>query len=287
MTNVQGPTVGRRRLRTALRRARETADLTQEYVASAMDWSLSKLIRIESGAVGISTNDVRALLQLYRVTDATLIDELVALARVARRRTWWSSYRDAVPPPYASYIGLEAEAAELCYFHPIAVPGLLQTEAYAKAIVPVDGPDQVEPDEIATRVAIRLTRQREVLGRDNPPEIRAVLDEAVLRRVTGSRQIMREQLLHLAELGTAPNITIQVLPFTAGNNTVNGPFVILRYADPTDSDVVYLESALINDVVDRSESIGPYQYAFKSLCQDSLDSADSAALIAQVADELA
>jgi transcriptional regulator with XRE-family HTH domain len=285
MTTVQGPTVGRRRLRTALRRAREAAGITQEHVAASMDWSLSKLIRIESGTVSISTNDCKALLGLYRVTDQALIDELVGLARVARRRTWWSSYRDTVPPSYAAYIGLEAEAAELCYFQPINMPGLLQTEAYARAIVPVDGPYEVAPDQIDTVVAIRLTRQREVLGRDNPPEIRAVLDEAVLRRLTGGPEIMHEQLLHLVALGSAPNVTIQVLPFTAGKNLVNGPFVILRYPDPADTDVVYVESALFNDVVDRPESIGPYQYAFKGLSADSLGPAESLAFIAEVAGE--
>jgi transcriptional regulator with XRE-family HTH domain len=286
MTSVQGPTVGRRRLRTALRRARETAGITQEYAATSMDWSLSKLIRIESGAVTVSTNDVRALLALYGVTDRAQVDDLVNVARVARRRTWWSSFRDTVPSAYASYIGLEAEATEVCFFQPINVPGLLQTEAYARTIVPVDGPDQVAADQIEPRVAIRLVRQREVLGRTDPPEIRTVIDEAVLRRITGSREIMREQLLHLVALGNEPNITIQVLPFTAGNNTVNGPFIILRYPDPADSDVVYVESALLWDVVDRPESTGPYLWAFKSLCADSLDPQESLDFIAKAADEL-
>jgi transcriptional regulator with XRE-family HTH domain len=286
MTTVQGPTVGRRRLRTALRRAREAAGVTQEYAAQEMDWSLSKLIRIESGAVTVSTNDVRALLVLYGVTDREQVDDLINLARVARRRTWWSSFRDTVPSAYAAYIGLEAEASELCFFQPINVPGLLQTESYARTIVPVDGPDQVEADQIEPRVAIRLTRQREVLGRSDPPEIRAVLDEAVLRRITGSRAIMREQLLHLVKLGSSPNITIQVLPFTAGNNTVNGPFIILRYPDPADSDVVYVESALFLDVIDRPENTGPYQWAFKSLCTDSLDPQESLAFMREIADQL-
>jgi transcriptional regulator with XRE-family HTH domain len=286
MTTVQGPTVGRRRLRTALRRARETAGITQESAATSMDWSLSKLIRIESGAVTVSTNDVRALLALYGVTDRNLVDELLNVARVARRRTWWSSFRDTVPSAYASYIGLEAEASEVCFFQPIAVPGLLQTEAYARTIVPVDGPDQVAEEQIQPRVAIRLARQREVLGRSDPPDIRVVIDEAVLRRMTGSVEVMREQLRHLVALGNEEHITIQVLPFSAGNNSVNGPFIILRYPDPADSDVVYVESALFWDVVDRPEGTGPYVWAFKSLCADSLDPQESLRFIARVAGEL-
>src|SRR5690349_8967067 len=107
MGTVYGPTVGRRRLRSAIRRAREAAGLTQEQVAVAMDWSLSKLIRIESGQVSISTNDVKALLSHYRVNDPVQVADLVDLARVARRRTWWSPYRDSVPPAHYAYIGLE------------------------------------------------------------------------------------------------------------------------------------------------------------------------------------
>lgn len=286
MSAVQGPTVGRRRLRTALRRAREEAELKQETVAAAMDWSLSKLIRIEAGAVSVSTNDVKALLQLYRVADQRLVDELVSLARVARRRTWWSGLKDNLPASYASYIGLEAEASRLLYYQPINVPGLLQTEAYARAILPVDGPEGVPAEEIETRFTIRLTRQREVLGRTDPPTIHAVLDEAVLRRITGDPAVMREQLQHLAKLGAQPHIRIQVLPFTAGNNMVNGPFVVLGFPDPADTDVVYIESALVEDVIDRPESIGPYLHAFDSLASDSLSPAESLKLLDEVAGEL-
>jgi transcriptional regulator with XRE-family HTH domain len=286
MSAVQGPTVGRRRLRTALRRAREAAELKQEAVAAAMDWSLSKLIRIEAGSVSVSTNDVKALLQLYRVEDQRLVDELVGLARVARRRGWWSSLKENLPASYASYIGLEAEASRLLYYQPINVPGLLQTEAYARAIVPVDGPAQVAPEEIETRITIRLTRQREVLGRPDPPRIHAVLDEAVLRRITGGRAVMREQLQHLAALAVLPHIEIQVLPFTAGNNLVNGPFVVLGFPDPADTDVVYIESALVEDVIDRPESIGSYRHAFESLAGDALSPAESVKLLEEVAGEL-
>lgn len=286
MSSVQGPTVGRRRLRSALRRAREAAELKQEAVAAAMDWSLSKLIRIEAGSVSISTNDVKALLHLYRVSDQGLVEELVALARVARRRAWWSGLKETLPASYASYIGLEAEATRLLYYQPINVPGLLQTEAYARAIVPVDGPQQVASNEIGTRINIRLTRQREVLGRSDPPQIHALLDEAVLRRITGSREIMHEQLRHLIEVSSTPNLRIQIVPFTAGSNWVNGPFIVLGFPDPAvDNDVVYVESALVEDVIDRPDAIGPYLDTFARLSSEALTDQDSIKLIEEIADE--
>ncbi|WP_213453413.1 helix-turn-helix domain-containing protein [Rhizomonospora bruguierae] len=287
MSAVQGPTVGRRRLRTALRRAREAANLKQEAVAAAMDWSLSKLIRIEAGSVSISTNDVKALLQLYKVADQRLVDELVGLARVARRRTWWSGLKESLPPSYASYIGLEADATRVRYFQPINVPGLLQTEAYARAIMPQDGPHRIAPEEIETKVNIRLTRQREVVGRPDPPEIHAILDEAVLRRVTGSPALMREQLNHLLTISHRRALRIQVLPFHAGYNWVNGPFIVLGFADPTvDGDVVYIESALVEDVIDRPDAIAPYLRIFDKLSAEALSETESRKLIEKVAQEL-
>lgn len=286
MTSDQGPTIGRRRLRAALRRARESADLTQDHVARQMDWSLSKLIRIESGAVSISTNDVKALLHLYAVSDQRQVAELVELARAARRRAWWSGYKDQVPPAYAAYIGLEAEASELRYFQPISFPGLLQTEAYARAVVPVDGPHHVPPTEIENRVRIRLTRQQEVLYGPDPPRLEVLLDEAALRRVTGGPRVLREQLRHVAGMCDAPQVTVRVRPFASGGGTVLGPFVILCFAGTQDSDVVYVESALVQDVVDRPSEVAPYRHVFTRLCAEALSPVDSVALLHRVAAEL-
>lgn len=286
MTTVHGPVVGRRRLRTALRRRREAAQLTQEQVASAMDWSLSKLIRIEAGVVSISTNDVKALLQLYEVTDPLEVGELVEMARIARRRTWWSTYKDNVPSQYASYIGLEAETSALRYFHPIGIPGLLQTRAYATAIALAISTLQLEPDEVDTRVNIRMARQREVLGRAEPPNVDVILDEGVLHRVTGGKEVMREQLRHLATTGERPNVTIRVLPFSSGDNGIMGPFVILDFPDQADTSVVYVESALIQDVIDRVDDIDRYVRTYDRLLLSCLDPDDSLRRIKEIAGEL-
>ncbi|SDX91303.1 Helix-turn-helix domain-containing protein [Micromonospora pattaloongensis] len=287
MTTVQGPTVGRRRLRSALRRARDAAGMTQEQVAAAMDWSLSKVIRIEAGSVSVSTNDLKALLQHYRLTDPRQVAELVELARASRRRAWWSQYREALAPSYAALIGLEAEAVGLRFFQAAGIPGLLQTEAYARAIfaaaVP---PEQAGPDDVDVAVEIRLRRQREVLGRPEPPAMHVVLDEATLRRQTGGAACLREQLRHLVAMATSERVTIQVLPFTATDYAVAAPFTVLEFADPDDSDVVYVEAAMVQDVIDNPDAVKPYQAMFRRLRDKSLSATASLALITKIADEL-
>ena len=283
MPVAYGPTIGRRKLRSAIRRARETSGLTQEQVAAAMDWSLSKLIRIEAGYVSISTNDVKALLGLYRVTEPALVAQLVQLARISRQRAWWSQYRDSVPPAYYSYIGLEAEASALCFYQSVGMPGLLQTEAYARAVLRSVIPNLDDPAEAQASIALRMRRQREVLGRPDPPRVEVVLDEATLHRQTGGREVIREQLLHLVALTEAGRITIQVLPFTSTAYTPLGQFVIVRFAGADDSDVVYLESTGLEDVLDSPDAVESHLKTFTGLQQAALTPAESLARITTIA----
>jgi hypothetical protein len=254
-----------------------------------MDWSLSKLIRIEAGSVSISTNDVKALLGHYRMTDQQQINELVELARVSRRRTWWSQYKDTLPSAYASYIGLETEASGLSFFQSTGVPGLLQTPAYARAAVTAASTTvaaTIDSDEIEVRHAIRMRRQQEVLDRPDRPDIDVVLDEAALHRQTGGPELLREQLLHLADVGRLPRVTIQVLPFTVGDYAPQGPFVILHFPDEDDSDVVYLEGVLAQDVLDRPADVAAYRQTFERMREMSLDPHESLAKITKVAGQL-
>lgn len=281
MTIAYGPTVGRRRLRTELRRAREAAGLTQEQVAQAMDWSLSKLIRIEAGYVSISTNDVKALLAHYRLHDSAQVERLVQLARIARQRTWWSAYRDSVPPAYYSYIGLEAEATRLCFYQSVGMPGLLQTEAYARAILTGIIPRPEDPAAARTSMELRLRRQREVFNRPNPPAVEVVLDEATLHRRVGGDEVIREQLHHLIQLVEANRVTIQVLPFTAAVYTPLGQFVIIGLAD--DSEVVYLESTGLEDVLDQPEVVASHARTFAALREAALTPTESLARITAIA----
>lgn len=295
MTTMHGPTTGRRRLRSALRRARENAGLTQEQVAEAMDWSQSKLIRIEAGTVSISTNDVKALLAYYRMTDPEEVDHLVELARVSRRRPWWAQYRDVIPSNFGSFLGLESEASGLQVLQTLGIPGLLQTRDYARAVVEaVSAPfDRMDLEVVNTTVEIRMHRQREVLDRPNPPTIEVVLDEASLHRHTGGAACLKNQLLHLVALGSVPHITIQVLPFTLTDYSAVAPFIVLDFAEP-DVEAVYLENALISpygpqgtqDIIDHPAAVKPYQQMFRRLRSMSLSPPESLAHIARLAGEL-
>lgn len=290
MTTVHGPTGGRRRLRSALRTAREAAGLTQEQVIGVMDWSLSKLIRIEAGTVSISTNDLKALLGHYRLTDTAQVAELIELAKVSRRRTWWSQYKDTLPAPFVAYIGLELEASNLSFFQSSGIPGLLQTEGYARATVAAAATTStvfpLNTSDIETRVAVRIRRQREVLSRPDPPQIDVVLDEAVLHRQTGGPDCIHEQLQHLVTAGTEPNISIAVLPFTAGTYASQGSFIVLNFPDPEDAPAVYLEGVLAQDIIDRADLVKPYQQTFQRLRQMSLGHDESVAMIDRIARQM-
>jgi transcriptional regulator with XRE-family HTH domain len=273
---AKGPTVARRRLRIALRAAREGASLTQEQAAELLEWSLSKVIRIEAGTVGISATDLRASLQLYNVTNPAEIHQLLALARVARQRDWLAPYREHLPSAYAAYIGLEREASTLYFYNPLIIPGILQTEAYATAVIPSTAPTVPTEERRVISRRVRFERQRNLLHQADGPVIDAILDESVLHRIFGGAATMREQLLHLVQVGGSPRVSLRVLPFNAGINTVSGPFVVLEFPDQADADAVYLESAVATShVLDRADGITKHRQVFDRLSAASLSPADS------------
>jgi transcriptional regulator with XRE-family HTH domain len=234
------PTVHRRRLRSELRKAREVAGLTQRDVAGEMDWSLSKLIRIETGTVSIATNDLRALLALYEITDRARIDGLIEVARASRERSWWSAYKELVSQEYLAFLGYESSASVVRTFEPLLVPGLLQTEEYAaESLGVVEGLDAKRIDSL---VDLRIQRQ-ELLEREEGPELHFILDEAVIRRAVGGVDIMRRQLNHLRELERRPNVTIRVVPFGAGAYPrLRAPYVLFEFPLPEDEDILYIEN---------------------------------------------
>ena len=230
------PVVQRRRLRAELRKARQDAGQTQEQVAVAMDWSLSKIIRIEAGSVGISTNDLKALLRHYKIVDPARTAELIALARAARERAWWSMYRDVAPPGLLQLIGYETAAVIRRNFEPLLVPGLLQTEEYARTVIQGLG-ERLPAERVDTLVEIRVRRQ-ELLDRADPPLLFFIVDEAVVRRLVGGKSIMRRQVRRLIETADRPNVTIEVVPFSVGiHQGVKGSFAILEFPDAGDDDV--------------------------------------------------
>jgi transcriptional regulator with XRE-family HTH domain len=286
MAGSPSPAVQRRRLRAELRRTRLEADLTQDQVAAAMDWSLSKLIRIENGSVGISTNDLRAILQYYKITDSDRIAELIAMARVARERSWWSEYREVASRPVLQVIEYEAAAIISRNFQPQVVPGLLQTEEYARAVLGQLNP-QSSQEQIESLVNIRMRRQ-ELLDRADPPLQFFIMDEAVVRRLVGGKAVMLRQLRRLIEVSAKPNVTVEVVPFSAGFHPGTlGPFVIYEFPDAADDDTVYLENQqgeFINR--DNPEEILAYRERFEQLRELSLGPKGSKSYLEKLADEM-
>jgi transcriptional regulator with XRE-family HTH domain len=220
------PVVQLRRLRGELRRARELAGRTQKQVSEDLGWSLSKVIRQESGAQNISTADVMALAHYYRIADHALVSSLLAITRAKEQVWWWDEYRDVYPKRFVEFLAYEHSATSIRHFQSLTVPGLLQTERYARTLLNIG--QESEAAELAVRV--RLRRQ-EILDRENGLEAQFILDEAVIHRVVGGTEVMLEQLRRLRELNTRPHITIQVVPFTAGvNAAINGPFAIFDFS---------------------------------------------------------
>ena len=233
------PVVQRRRLRTELRRARLDADLTQEQVAAAMDWSLSKLIRIENGTVGISTNDLKAILAHYKIADDERTAEMLALSRGSRERSWWSAYRDA-SPRLIQLIEYESASFIIRNFQPMLIPGLLQTEEYAAAMIrnlDLQASDQV----VKLAVEMRIKRQQ-LLQQPESPLMFFIMDEAAVRRLVGGEQAMRRQIHRLLDESDKSTVTVEIVPFSAGAHPgMQGPFMLFEFPDAADDDALYLE----------------------------------------------
>lgn len=278
------PTVRGRRLRYELRQLREQRGLTIEQVAwrSGGDWTPSAISRWETGDRRIRPADLRLLLEVYEVPDEQR-EVLLTLAREARQRGWWQSYRsDAVPDWFQVYLGLEAEAASLREYASELVPGLFQTGDYYRAFMraaPAAGDDEA----IEQKIAVRMERQ-ERLATDDPPACWAVLNEAVIRRVVGGPEVMRDQLKHIIELASRPNVSVQVLPFTAGAHpAMDGSFIILGFPEAPDPDVVYLESQTGSLYLEKPAEVGRYQAMFNHLVAKALDPEVSVSMIAEAA----
>jgi transcriptional regulator with XRE-family HTH domain len=277
------PNVRSRRLAAELRRSRDEAGLTWEAVAERMGWSTSKVYRIEGDKVSVLLRDVARLLDLYGVTGEHR-DAVLELARQARRKDWWHQYGGAIPAWFQFYVGLEAEAATLRGYESEFVPGVMQTEDYARAIMST----APEPDseEAERQIAVRMERQKRLRG-DNPLTLWVVLNEAVIRRQVGGPQVMRGQLTHLGELAALRNVTVQVLTYAAGAHpAMHGAFTIMEFPEETHPDVVYLEAQTGALYLEMTSDLRRYSLVFDYLRAQALAPAASRALIAQVAKEL-
>ncbi|MEU7425803.1 MULTISPECIES: helix-turn-helix transcriptional regulator [unclassified Streptomyces] len=278
MASNVNPTVRRRRLGQELRRLRELKGMTAEEVAERLLVSQSKISRLENGRRSISQRDVRDLCGVYEVEDQRIVDSLMEMARDSRQQGWWHTFGDI---PYSVYIGLETDAESLRVYEPQLVTGLLQTRAYAEALVQGALPE-TSTAEIEKRVQVRMRRQERITAENNPLRLWVVLDEAALRRVVGSKLVMREQLEHLIEMSQLPHVTVQVLPFEVGAHPgLNGQYAILEFTDAADSSVVYLEGVTSDLYLEKAQDVQKYAVMYEHLRAQSLNVEQSRQFIAE------
>jgi transcriptional regulator with XRE-family HTH domain len=279
------PAVRRRRLGEELRRLRDLAGLTSGEAAKRAGWHQSKVSRIETGRSSVRPEDVATLLDVYAVRDRDLRELLATLAGRGYQRGWWHDFRDVLPVEYRDFITLETGACRARSMENSVVPGLLQTPAYARALTREVMPHLTEK-EVEALVDVRIARQA-VLHQDRPLELSAVLDESVLRRTVGGREVMADQLLHLEQAASLPQVDLQVLPFTAGGHQglVNS-FVIFSFPRTADLDVVVVDHLTSSLYVDRKEDIAAYGAAFARLAARALPRADSTDMITRIRKEV-
>lgn len=259
--NTINPIFERRKLRKEVRRLRELVGLTQQDVADAMDWSLSKVVRIENGAVKISTTDLKALLQHYGVTDPERVESILATAKASRLPPWWAEFRDLVTPKFAQQLEYESSASELYVAYNTVVPGLLQTRDYARAVI-----SNFQPHASVSRLVDLRMRRPQIFDREDPPEANFILGEAALRIQVGGRHVLREQLEHLLALMARDRISIEIIPFEAGAHPgMIGPFELMLF-DDGEGDVASFESPNAFTIIREEPGIvSEYRETFESL----------------------
>jgi Domain of unknown function (DUF5753)/Helix-turn-helix domain len=259
-----GPTVRRILLGSQLRRLREIKGVTREAAGYTIRASGSKISRMELGRVGFKERDVADLLTLYGVDDEEERAALLGLAREANNPGWWHQYGDVLPGWFEAYVGLEAAASLIRTYEVQYVPGLLQAEDYARAVIEL-GHGSASAEEVTRRVDLRMTRQQS-LARPGGPRLWAVVDEAALRRSIGGPNVIRSQLEQLIAVAKQPNVTLQVIPFRFGGHAATGgAFSILRFPDQSLPDVVYVEQLTSALYLDKREDVDAYLQVMERL----------------------
>lgn len=285
MNDEGSPTVRRRRLAAELRGLREAKNRSGEAVAMALGWSPSKISRLERAKTGVRPRDVERMLDYFKVGGSQR-ELLLSLAEDAAQRGWWEDFSDIVTEDYRQFIGLEHEATSILIWHVEFVPGLLQTEAYAREIIGSYGRvEPIAPRHVARMAQVRMRRQQ-VLDRGGL-DVRVVLDESVLLRRIGDEAEMHEQLQRLAAEADRPNITLQILPLNAQHTAVGESFEIFGFEADNDAmlqDVVSTEGMKGGFILEGERDTYLHRIAFQALTEASLDPADSKALILDTAD---
>jgi transcriptional regulator with XRE-family HTH domain len=272
LTATDNPAVLRILLGAQLRRLREAKRITLEEAGNVIRASHSKMSRLESGRVAFKDRDIVDLFIHYGVTDQAQIQTLRGVAIRANSRGWWQDYSDVLPPWFEEYISLEEAAVQIRGYEVQFVPGLLQTEDYARAVTLLA---YSNPKEITRRVGLRMARQARLFGKD-PVSLGMVLDEAALSRPIGGPSVMRAQLVHLIEMSQRPNVTIQVLPFKVGGHAAaGGPFSVLHFAESDLTNIVYLEQLSTAQYLEKRDIVGKYQAVMDRLCLEAATPEDS------------
>ncbi|HZE37410.1 MAG TPA: helix-turn-helix transcriptional regulator [Stackebrandtia sp.] len=296
MSSKVSPTVRRRRLGAELRKLRKDSNVSVDTVAEAFDCTASTVYRMELGRVGVKSRDIELFVELYKVTDDNMIKELKKLAKEGSKRGWWAKYTDSIMPPYATYIGLEADATKLSIYDGLIINGLLQTRDYAEATF--DFASDKNKKFMDKRISLRMERQERV-AETKDLQVWNVIDEAAMSRIVGGRTVMRAQLNHLLKLAELPNVTIQVLPFEGGAYPgMLSSFVLMEFGsgedpeepdpDPDPSyrhpDVVYIEGHTAD--VYEEEHVEPFQDVFENLRVAALSPTSSLEKIRGMRDRL-
>lgn len=269
------PAVQRRRLGRALKGLRDASGLTGDVAGAAVGRSAPWISRVESGHVNLRARDLRSLLDLYGVEDLRVRVELESLADAGRQEAWWSQYRASIPEPYGVLIDLEGEATALRIYESVAVPGLLQTQAYAKALFESSTPP-LDPQVVEDRIAVRMARQ-EILRRTNPPNLDVLVEEAVIRRSFGDTSVFIDQLRALERLSEQPAITIRVIPFDRTVVAYGEPsFAIMEFNDLPK--VSYIEDRAGGSIAD-GQRVDLHEQLFDALSFSALAAQESVELI--------
>jgi transcriptional regulator with XRE-family HTH domain len=286
-----GSTVPRRQLGRYLRDLRNSQRLTVRAAAEKLEWSEAKIWRIETGQTGLRSLDVEAMCRIYGATP-DLTEALMGLAKETKARGWWHAYGDVIPEGFDVYIGLEEAAESISWYESELVPGLLQTESYARVVIAADNPG-VDDEEISRRVHVRIERQALVTRVTNAPELRVVLNEAILRRPVGGAEVMSGQLRRLLDASELPNVALRIMPFSAGLHPgiMSGPFEILRF--PLNGDgraseppTVYADGFTGALYLDKAKEIQRYDAAFADIWPASLNEKASKDLLKRTSKEL-
>jgi transcriptional regulator with XRE-family HTH domain len=279
MTLGESPAVARRRVRLALRGAREEKGLTQGQVAKALDWSLSKVQRIESGEVSVSTTDLRALLAYFEITDSDMITQLMDDSRTSRRQRWYTDpkFREHLTPATLQLLQFESEATAIRTFVLTLIPGLVQTPTYAKMIL--DSSVNLSAEQKRVRFDVRTRRRKQVFDRPNPPDYFLILDESVLHREVGGPEVTAGQLTELLSLMRRSNIRIRIIPFAqAAAVALLGPFTVFDLAREEDA-VMYREGYDYDEIIQATGEVQHHRAIFEALWDRSLSEAATERLV--------